>query len=84
MAIEETKQDLKERALIKKRAGQNERQKKHWAKMVEKEIVKGIRDDDGEVRKKQKVSEAGKQLSCAVANDLSPSLTDGSCKAEAC
>lgn len=57
MAIEETKQDLKERAMVKKQAGQNERQKKHRAKMVQKEIVTGIWDNDGNMKKKQKVGE---------------------------
>jgi hypothetical protein len=64
VAIEETKRDLEERALVKKRAGQNERQKKHRAKMVEKEIAKGIRDDDGKIRKKRNISEISVQLSC--------------------
>jgi hypothetical protein len=57
VAIQETKSDLDKRALITKQAVQNERQKKHQAKMVQKEIVKWIRDNNGKVKKKQKVSE---------------------------
>jgi hypothetical protein len=64
IAIEETKRKLEEGALVKKRAGQNERQKKHRAKMVEEEIVEGIRDDNGKIKKKQKVSEISVQFSC--------------------
>jgi hypothetical protein len=63
-AIEETKRDLEERAVIKKRAGQNERQQKHRAKMVQKEIARGIRDDDGNMKKKQKVGEICVPSSC--------------------
>jgi len=57
VAIQETKWDSDKRALVTKRVVQNERQKKRQAKMVQKEIAKGIRDDDGKVKKKQKVSE---------------------------
>ena len=64
MAIEETKWDLEERAVVKKQAGQNKRQKKHKAKMVQKEIMTGIRDDDENVKKEQKVSEISVRSSC--------------------
>jgi hypothetical protein len=63
VVIEEIKQDLEERALVKKQARQNKRQKRHRAKTVQKEIVEGIRDDDGRMKKKQKVSEISIQFS---------------------
>lgn len=57
VAIEETKRDLKEGALVKKRAWQNKRQKKCRARTVQREIAKGIRDNDGKMKKKRKVSD---------------------------
>jgi hypothetical protein len=64
VAIEEIKRDSEERALIEKQAGQNKRQKKCWEKTVQKEIVEGVRDDSGKIKKKQKVGQIGVPFSC--------------------
>lgn len=64
MAVEETKRDLAKRALIAKHAGQNERQKKHREKAVQKEILEGLRDESGKMKKKQKVSDIDLPFAC--------------------
>lgn len=44
--------------LVRNQAMQNKRQKKHQAKLVQKEIVKGFRDNERKVKKKQKVGKS--------------------------
>jgi len=58
IAIEEIKLDMEERVLVRNRAMQNKRQKKRRAKLVQKEIAEGFRDDNGKVKKKQKVGKS--------------------------